>query len=736
MTRSTIKTKTLESELKELRYCANVAKSKNSFHGLKTYGPMAEIFGVRIQDESLAKKFISRSSIELFREQRETILKEKYASRKFIREQSEDATSYQEARSISVEIVEDRTEDNFGVCECSDSCKVNEILHQSSERILNSIYKKKTKNQKVDLLPPEIADQIGCAKRLFENIWYKNTTGQLLIAPAGSGKTFILANVLANLLEAGIVERSGSISPWPIFYVTAASLVAQTRYDVLEDKFGLDCVNTIQVVNIEFFRTKFGGLLVKRDIVVVGGEEEETFTWVPNLLPAVIIWDESQMLAREQAIQTKIACALKDAEAKSGRVVYQIDSSATPGSRVCEFKHFVVASGVEFDIGGNKVKVTNANWSQFARQIASPFDPEEYSVEAVKQLMDYMEPYVVRIAAINPPFKAYNSVMALRFRNKEEHDYYYTALKRYEEEKARLEGDDNLSAGQLRIALLATFTILRKAAEHCKIAHIAEWMDKTYRSGFAPLVVVAFKGTITGVVRLLIEEYGWSRQDISLIWGGSTETLSKKKKLAKKIKENQTMMEEILGELDINLEDLGIKLDELDVKTDEQLAFEKLHGLTSQSREERERERKRFQSQASRGMLITFKAGGKGLSAHHEAEYKNAKPRRVFLSPVYSEKELIQGLGRGPRITSISDTYQVMGYYEDTIEEEVKDKVVLKMQCAREVSRMRESWEDLITKRKVFSEADVSDDTAVEVETDNLLGTYVEPSRMKELALV
>jgi hypothetical protein len=111
-----------------------------------------------------------------------------------------------------------------------------------------------------------------------------------------------------------------------------------------------------------------------------------------------------------------------------------------------------------------------------------------------------------------------------------------------------------------------------------------------------------------------------------------------------------------------------------------------------------------FQRGDARCCIFNFKSGGVGLSLHHEAKYPNARPRITLLTPVYSEKELIQGLGRCPRITSISDTSQMMIYYVGTIEEAVAERVVMKLKCARAVIGKGESWESIITGRPVIQE--------------------------------
>ena len=151
--------------------------------------------------------------------------------------------------------------------------------------------------------------------------------------------------------------------------------------------------------------------------------------------------------------------------------------------------------------------------------------------------------------------------------------------------------------------------------------------------------------------------------------------------------------------------------------------------------DQRHEEKMRFQRQDSKGMLITFKAGGKGLSAHHEARFPKARPRRTFLSPVYSEKEMLQGLGRAPRITSASDTYQVMGYFYRTIEEDVKDRFIMKAKCMKEVIRLDDAWMDIIpAAARVTETKEIKDSDVDLIDTDpSLMGDFVEEEEMQQL---
>ena len=72
------------------------------------------------------------------------------------------------------------------------------------------------------------------------------------------------------------------------------------------------------------------------------------------------------------------------------------------------------------------------------------------------------------------------------------------------------------------------------------------------------------------------------------------------------------------------------------------------------------------------------------------------RPRINFVAPTYSAIELVQGLGRCPRLTSLSNTIQRLIYYSGTVEVDVARIVSAKLRCLTKVVRMRESWHDVI----------------------------------------
>ena len=690
----------LNDELAVLNFSYNVTKTKmQSSKEHRTYGMMAKGFGVEVLNGHFNKS-IWFNDLDIFKQQREQILKDKYASKRFI-----DYSRIEETKELPIHSkeVSKRLDNRETIC-------IDNLRGYSDNRTnSNSTWKATYPNQKAILIE-DLCNQPLAAQTLWDNLSLNDWRGQLLRAPPGIGKTYILGSVIKNFIEQGYINKLKCISPWPIIYITKATVVDQTKA-VLKEDFGIDTVNTVHVVNIELLRTKFGKNFVKDVVKVENGESYIDFEWNEWLIPCLIIWDESQGIARADAMQTRIANAVNNVK----RIVYQIDASATPFSRVIETKHFTCSTRIKWDFGGDEPEfITNNNFSDFARQIASPHDPEVYSEFAIKQYMDFIGERIVEVKDIKLKYKSFITTKRLHFKTQEESDKYQKAWAHYQEKKAKIESDESLSEGQSRFMQLAQFTIFRQTCEEIRAPHIAEFVVDTWNAGEAPAVAFAFKRTGTAVYRILVEQYGWKREDVSFIWGGATESLNAKAKLAKKIKD--AGLSEKLEGLGISMEDLGIDIAEIHEKTNEQYEFEKLHNLLTQKPEHRESERLRFQRQDSRCLMYSYKSGGVGLSAHHERKYINARPRRGIFTPIYSEKEITQGLARLPRITSISDTYSVIAYYGNTIEDDVLARVIMKLKCARHVSRGSDSWIDVVTGNRSIE--DVPDLDSIEVETE------------------
>jgi hypothetical protein len=358
------------------------------------------------------------------------------------------------------------------------------------------------------------------------------------------------------------------------------------------------------------------------------------------------------------------------------------------------------------------MKITKDNWHSWITQVARPAEPEEYSPAAVERLMEQIDSHIVDVKGVRSQFNAINNIQMIDFQTHEEYEYYNQAWTRYEEIKRKIEGQD-LSSSQSRFLILAQFTVFRRAAELCRAPYLAKAMwESVNKSNQAACLAVSFKGTIRKATDILVNDYNVSRDCISLIWGGGVTKKTKKQKAKESIVTN-AILQQIMKDAGITLTDMN--LDDINEYVDDHIDDPTLR-LGTQSMKERQSEIDRFQNGKAHYAMFTFKAGGVGLSLHHTDEFTKEKCRRksngwavvedipliptrqriCFLAPTFSAIELVQGLGRCPRLTSLSDTPQTIVFYRGTIEERVAAIVSLKLRCLRKVVRSHESWESCV----------------------------------------
>lgn len=335
----------------------------------------------------------------------------------------------------------------------------------------------------------------------------------------------------------------------------------------------------------------------------------------------------------------------------------------------------------------------------FISQIASKGDPTEHSPAAMDRAMKVFNSWIVRVPTPVGKYHARNNCELIHFRNTEEQQQYQRAWDRYVEAATKAQRDPAHGA-MMKLVAMGQF---RKAADVIRSYSMAEKLRDAVASGHAGIGVYCFRPAIAKTVRVLVQQFGFKREDISLIWGGddafdpskrltTEQILTTLGKLATGEDIPRKVMKQIESQLAETEEDTKIieESRELDLK------------LGSQSRKERQREIDRFQSGKSKICLFTFSAGGVGLSLHHTDKDEKGnpvenKPRRVFLAPTWSAQDFVQGLGRGHRsIFSLSDTEQTILFYAGTIEEYVMKKVSVKLRCLSKVVRAKESWHDAI----------------------------------------
>lgn len=536
----------------------------------------------------------------------------------------------------------------------------------------------------------------------------ESKAGQYLVAKAGEGKTFILGATIRRLLDMGW-HKQNTISPWPIVFITKASVVLQTK-EVLEKKFNIDTINECIVVGIDQLRSKFGELFLTEVTKVEAGEERIVWEWRPFIRPKLILIDEGHIAKNPGSTQHKILlsyCALPDS--------HVIWSSATPYTRVSESKCFCLSTKLTIPLGVlNGHKLTEKNWGQFSEDVAYPSKPDDYNQSAVDRLTDIVDSYIVRVRGVKWQFNPINTYEIIDFITEEGRKFYSSAEERFFRRKAKLDAG-LIAPGASKGYLLAIMTQYNIAAESNpdRAMIIATRMYHDAQEGYSPVCTMKYKISISRIIKILMEKFGVKRSQFSVVWGGSKPKLNKKASAKKSILGNEDLMEALEKE-GLSLENLGLGDD--DVTIQESIDFHDELNLSTQNARQRDEEKKNFLSGKTIYCFYSIKAGGVGLSLNHSDEYTDFKcrrkesgyvyeediplvptrPRRLYGPPAYSAIDVVQFLGRCGRINSLSNTVQKLMFFRDTIEERVAQIYSIKLKCLSKVVRNRETWESVI----------------------------------------
>jgi len=346
--------------------------------------------------------------------------------------------------------------------------------------------------------------------------------------------------------------------------------------------------------------------------------------------------------------------------------------------------------------------VTNKNFSTFAKNISTNNDPTLHSPAAMERYMRHMDKYITHVRVPHGKYKSINNCKLIQFKTDKQRHRYQEAYQRYLENVAKIRGE---SGGGGNMEILVEFLKFAQAAELIRAEELAALAyNEVNTQGKAAVIACRFRGTIARVVRILVRDYKVERKKISLIWGGD-DSLDKSKRLTgeqirdliKRISRgDESIKRKQLKQLEKQLLENQEDREEANHDYGEDLQ------LGSQDKSARQKEIDRFQSGKSLYCLFTFAAGGAGLSLHHAERdpYGNPivlRPRRAFLTPVYSAQDFVQGLGRAHRsVFSMSDTEQTILFYDDTIEVHVMKTVSIKLKCLGKVVQSRENWMDAV----------------------------------------
>lgn len=542
--------------------------------------------------------------------------------------------------------------------------------------------------------------QKKCVKEAYDKIVVEGKSAVLILASTGTGKTYMQGALDRRLQD---IKFADSKTWGHIKYlaITRNSVVEQTKR-VLQTKFGINPNIETEVINIEKLRTRAGQMWIDTIQTIQDGDEVELYKWKQMVNPAVVYLDECQSIKNPDSTQHKIMVAYSQLPNTT-----QVFISATPFTRVSEAKAFAIATKKDITHMGfpEGTKLSEATWGTYAQAIAHPSPPDEYNEAAVERLMKDLDDYIVRVKGVRWQFNAINSVEIIDFENETQRKEYQDAWEKYLAKKAKLE---EAVTDNPRFQAMIELGIFLAAAEYAKRHIFARRMYEDVKNGYAAVCAMKFKRTINAVTKILVEEYGVSRDQISLIYGGGQTQLTAKQKLKQQVKANMAVFEAA-----------GISMDDMmlgEVEDREIEVFDASLRLGVQSKEQRQQEIDRFQSGRALYCMYSYKAGGVGLSLHHTDEMTKEKvrrqkngyaviedipkiptrPRKVTVGPTWSPIELVQGCGRAPRLTSLSDTIQSFLYFRGTVEEEQAFVVTHRLKCLSKVVRQHENWMDLI----------------------------------------
>jgi hypothetical protein len=479
--------------------------------------------------------------------------------------------------------------------------------------------------------------QDKCVEKLFTGFRGTKLPAQMLRMNVGYGKTFVVAKLIKALNDANYFTK---LTPYKVIYITKGNVVEQTRR-VLE-LFGLldDCF----VTTYDQMRSSLGEMFIKEGTKILHGQPLVTFDWIDVMTAPLVVIDECQSVKNEDSIQANIIRGLSNLPN-----IQQLYVSASPFTRVSEARAFVVATKMDYKFGYVTSPMCESHWPSFAQEISGRTSPYDYNKEACKRLRELLSPYVVEARGVRPNFHSKQQCKLIEFNSPQDRAIYDRAYTDYLKELAEIRCDEPGGIAAVWVAMLK----FRQVAELLRAPYLAREMFTNVANGKAAVCAVNFKATIAKVTQLLVDNYYVNREAISLIWGGVTK---------------MSEMKEEFQDLDIG----------------------------PQNQRQRQREIDKFQEGKSHYCIFTFKSGGVGLSLHHARV--GDRPRSVIIAPTYSAIELVQGIGRAHRITSLSETIQTLIFFKETIEEAVAARVEGKLACLNEIVGSRESWSEILVK--------------------------------------
>ena len=352
--------------------------------------------------------------------------------------------------------------------------------------------------------------QAEAMPELVEALAVRRVPGHQIIEQTGHGKTYVGIKLIEHLRKE--YPHLYPISR-PILWITP--IPEQTNMDIGRIGPGLNIV----AFHYAKLRTTIGKLWVKWINRIVNGVAIKWPQWIDSeLLPCLIVWDESHWLKNEDSQQSMIACALAELN-YGGTVVQSLCMSATPYSRPSHTRTIACLLMPHVQIGFKKCILTNKDFPSWIREMCgNRVHPNDWSPAAMKRIQDILEPHTTRFGEPEYKFSMRMRMMRINFRCAEDQAIYAAAFDDWQAKRIEAEKNPLTGFAAVLVALrkfLDTAEILR-APDYASVAHeLAEEGNS---------VIIACKCRDTAaVVKAHLMALGHTEDQIAEIYGGQTD---------------------------------------------------------------------------------------------------------------------------------------------------------------------------------------------------------------------
>lgn len=590
-------------------------------------------------------------------------------------------------------------------------------------RLIEGLNQTKAKATKLTLASPEecwrfpadgyrlFEEQHPAFELIYDILFTQNRRAAINNGGTGSGKT-ALGIALCDKFIRENKHRPSHIPiplPYPVLWLTVKNAKEQTKERLRE--FGLSeyVDSVIHVLSYSELTSSacVGRLTTIRtedvDMFDPDKGQIETIEWLPQAAPLLVICDESHKLARAGTRMFKTCAALRNFTKSypffNTRWLFM---SGTLAEKISDLEFIATTSDVLY----SNQTITPDNFRQVFANPISNGRPDIVNAEAMKRAFAVFSPIFAEIPYFPWPYKAINAVRYYKFKTAEDKVHYDQSWDRYVT-RCEVLGKD--AESNLRYGPLLMF---RKDVEPLRAVQIADDMHNDIINGYSPGMGTAFTGSIIKAVFHLIDTYGYTRDDMSIIWGGRqnirptrilnaadiaaivSQALESGDGISPEV--NKLITNNLLWQEDRLL--FGDATSEDQNERYQRLLDLRLIGL--QNIDKRKAEIDRFMSGRAKMVFYTAQSGGTGLSLEHKKNSGN--PRKGYFTPIYSGKEFTQLLGRFPRRNSISDTIQFVCLMANTIESEhvapILDK---KLQALGEFTTRKTDLATLLTQNHI-----------------------------------